>query len=343
MVEASCTVCGSDAREHVFVVGRWPVVRCRSCGHRYVHPRPDSVEVLGVYDASYFENPAFHTTDHDACFGYMDYVRDRENIQARLRGVLTRIEQRQPAGRLLDVGCGLGFFVEVANLHGWEAWGVEVNDHAVRWANEHVTERVRQGSASELPFPDESFDCVVLFDVIEHLTEPGADLAEAHRVLRPDGLMVVATPDAGSLMARLLGARWLEMQRAPEHLHFFDLATLSRLLGRVGFAPLEWHTMGKITTVRTMLADLKFYAPRVFGWVERHCERRGWSDRVIDVDPRTKLCLYATKRPVAQHDGFAADSAASPGACAPVRVERRKPVVRRVAASSMTTGSDGTR
>jgi 2-polyprenyl-3-methyl-5-hydroxy-6-metoxy-1,4-benzoquinol methylase len=296
VLDAVCTICRSGDAAPRFTVDGWHIVRCRSCGHQYVSPRPSMDDVHQIYDESYFQNPAFATTDHDAYFGYMDYLRDRENIQKRLADVLHRVERHQPRGRLLDVGCGLGFFVEVAMMGGWDAWGIDLNKHAVEWANEHVSEHVHYGTVDHLTEPDGSFDCVTMFDVIEHLDDPAGEIREISRVLRPGGLLVVVTPDAGSLMAKVLRSRWLEMKRAPEHLHFFDKGGLRRLLDDVGLDAFESHSIGKITTLRTVLADLKFYSPRVFGGIERVLERRGLADRVVDLDPRTKMCVYARKR-----------------------------------------------
>src|SRR2546429_470334 len=85
---------------------------------RRVSPRPSMEDVVAIYGETYFENPAFRTIDHDAYFGYMDYLRDRRNIQLRLRQVLARVERHEWRGRLLDIGCGLGLFVEVAAMAG---------------------------------------------------------------------------------------------------------------------------------------------------------------------------------------------------------------------------------
>jgi 2-polyprenyl-3-methyl-5-hydroxy-6-metoxy-1,4-benzoquinol methylase len=263
-------------------------------------------DVVAIYGEEYFENPAFRETNHEAYFGYMDYLRDRGNIQLRLGQVLDQIERHEWKGRLLDVGCGMGMFVEVASQSGWDAWGVDLNEHAVKWAQENVSPNVLHGLVGDLGFEEGSFDCVTMFDVIEHLDDPRRQLPDVWRLLRPGGLLVVITPDAGALVSRALGSRWLEMKRAPEHLHFFDVEGLAQMLALSGFTAFEWHSVGKISTVRTMLADLRFYSDSLFAGVEDVLDRWGWADRVIDVDPRTKLCMYArkTSEPVTEFEGL---------------------------------------
>lgn len=294
-VEASCTVCRDDDARRAYVVDGHQIVRCTRCEHLYVSPRPSMDEVLSIYGAEYFENPAFQRTDHDAYFGYMDYLSDRENIQLRLRQVIAHVEQLHEPGRLLDIGCGPGLFVEVGDANGWESWGVDLNEHAVAWARQHVSPRVRLGTVSEIDAEDESYDCVTMFDVIEHLADPRADLLEVWRAMKPGGILVVVTPDAGAPMSRALGSRWLEMKRAPEHLQFFTVEGLANLLHLSGFTAIEWHSIGKITTLRNILADMRFYADGFFRLLEREFDKVGLADRVFDVDPRTKLCLYARK------------------------------------------------
>lgn len=293
--EDACTICLRTDPVLAYTVDRWRIVRCQGCHHLYVSPRPPISEIHAIYDESYYANPAFASVDHDAYFGYMDYIRDREHIQQRLAHVLARIERHEWKGRLLDVGCGLGFFVEVADIHGWDAMGVELNEYAVGWAQEHVSDKIRYGTVATIDAAAESFDCVTMFDVIEHLPDPRQELREIWRVLRPGGLLVLVTPDAGTLVSRALGSHWLEMKRAPEHLHFFTVDGLAALLALNGFTAFERHSMGKITTIRVIFADLKFYSPRLFGRIERLLERLGLADKVVDIDPRTKMCVYARK------------------------------------------------
>ncbi|MEY2570867.1 MAG: hypothetical protein QOE63_1217 [Acidimicrobiaceae bacterium] len=295
-VDASCTICRASRSTHAYTVkGRHQVVRCTTCGHLYVSPRPSMDDVVSIYGEGYFENPAFETGDHDEYFGYRDYLSDRVNIQRRLTQVLRRIEAYRSPGRLLDIGCGPGLFVDVAAANGWDAWGVDLNESAVAWAQENVSPQVRVGTVTDLGVDDGFFDCISMFDVIEHLADPRAELLEVWRAMQPGGVLVVVTPDAGALVSRALGAHWMEMRRAPEHLQFFTVEGLASLLSETGFTPLAWHSIGKISTVRGLLAEMRFYSNAIFGGIERVLDRVKLADIVLDVDPRTKLCLYAHK------------------------------------------------
>jgi 2-polyprenyl-3-methyl-5-hydroxy-6-metoxy-1,4-benzoquinol methylase len=305
-VDALCTICRTSGSTTVHVIDGHPIVRCSTCGHLYVSPRPAMEDVVSIYGAHYFENPAFAHADHDAYYGYADYLKERPNIQLRAAQLLNRIEQHQPPGRLLDIGCGMGLFVEVAARRGWDAWGLDINEQAVAWAREHVSEQVRAGMVTDLDASDGLFDCITMFDVIEHVADPREDLQAVWRALRPGGLLVVLTPDAGAVVSRALGSHWLEMKRAPEHLQFFSTAGLARLLRHAGFTPIEWHSAGKIATLRNMLTDLRFYSARFFDGVERVLERLRVAEVVVDMDPRTKLCMYARKdlepQPIDRYD-----------------------------------------
>lgn len=295
-VDAPCTICRSDVADLAHMVDGHRIVRCSGCSHLYVSPRPAMEDVVSIYGADYFENPAFSDPSGDAYYGYADYLNERPNIQLRARQLLRRIEQHVERGKLLDVGCGMGFFVEMAARSGWDAWGIDINEHAVAWARQHVGEQVSIGTLADLGGIGERFDCITMFDVIEHVADPRAELRAVWDALRPGGLLVVLTPDAGARLSRALGSHWLEMKRAPEHLHFFTVPGLATMLEHAGFDPIEWHSAGKIASIRNFLADLQQYGPRLFRGIERALDRVGLTDAVLDVDPRTKLCMYARKR-----------------------------------------------
>jgi 2-polyprenyl-3-methyl-5-hydroxy-6-metoxy-1,4-benzoquinol methylase len=137
-------------------------------------------------------------------------------------------------GRLLEIGCATGYFLKIAREHGWEVLGVE----PCRWAAQLASQRfglpVLQGTLESAALPDDHFDVVVMLDLVEHLHAPLATLARAQRVLRDGGLLVMSTPNVGSLLAGLLRGRWWCIM--DEHLNYFSPKTMGLILQEAGFS-----------------------------------------------------------------------------------------------------------
>lgn len=194
------------------------VLACASCGHRYVHPTPQSLEAMygDVTDEFYLKTePA------------------RRATFAEFLDVKDRFDPRR--GRLLDVGCYTGVLLEVARSRGYEVEGLELS----RWACAIARGRgysVKECAVQDFP-AEAAYDSVTAFDVLEHLPDPVAAVKRIHRLLKPGGCLVATIPDMGCWHARLLGSRhWMVMVM---HLQYFVQATALRLLKEAGFARCE--------------------------------------------------------------------------------------------------------
>jgi 2-polyprenyl-3-methyl-5-hydroxy-6-metoxy-1,4-benzoquinol methylase len=200
-----------------------PIVMCRQCGFVYADPRPQSNEVLDIYEA--VQDPL--------------YVEEREGRVLTFEHHLRPLERcTGPANgrRLLDVGAHTGVFVDIATRHGWDAWGIEPSKWAVEQARAQGLQ-MHLGTLEEAAFPAGHFSVVTMWDVIEHVPDPFSTLQAAWRVLEPGGLLVVHTMDIDSLFSRLLGRRWpwyMEM-----HLFYFSRHTLAAMLNKAGFR-VQW-------------------------------------------------------------------------------------------------------
>src|SRR2546425_7246083 len=149
-----------------------------------------------------------------------------------------------PPGRLLDVGCSSGYFLRRARCRGWDAYGLDLDPRAVAHARAELGLNVKHGSLSNTEFPSEWFDVVTLWGVLEHLPDPIGQLRIVHRLLRADGQLVIAVPNAASLnqaVARLSQHGW-DMFCEPGHLYHYDHRTLTRLLAQSGFRDVRWGT-----------------------------------------------------------------------------------------------------
>jgi 2-polyprenyl-3-methyl-5-hydroxy-6-metoxy-1,4-benzoquinol methylase len=261
-------------------------------------PEPPPPERLREMYAGqdYFVKPEGAAAAPDWGYG-ADYLSDRPHIEAKFELVLGHLERQVAPGRLLDVGCGPGFLLSCAGARGWNAVGVDLN----RWAVEHAVNELgvdaRTGELAEQEFESESFDAVTAMDLIEHVVDPEQLIAEIARLTRPGAGLAVLTPDAGSPVSRALGRRWPEVARAGEHTVLFSVEGLVALLKRHGFDAVGWHWIGKRASLATLAADVAHGAPGLAPRVRDWLDNRPLGERVVNLDPRTKFCLYARRLP----------------------------------------------
>jgi 2-polyprenyl-3-methyl-5-hydroxy-6-metoxy-1,4-benzoquinol methylase len=260
------------------------IVACDGCGLRHLSPQPDAATLDALYAESYY-----HSEDPLAR-GYGRYAAEADNWRATFRDRLRRLP---PGRRVLDVGAAAGFFVEQARLAGRDAEGVEPSAWAAAYARDVLGQPVRTATLAEAAYADAAFDGLTMWEVIEHLPDPTAVLAEARRVVAPGGWLALSTPDAESLAARLSGARWLGWRKVPEHLWFFGAEHLVRLLAASGFEVVARRYVSLTVTAGFALERLGSLLgvpglPRLAGPL-RGC--------AVPINPGYDLMLVARRRP----------------------------------------------
>jgi len=229
----SCKLCGSSTSEPFFFKDGYELRRCSGCGLVRVAnpPGPDELARLYSYSSGYGSES---TTAAHAL------RRVRRWAESHLQ-VLDR--HRRPPGRLLDVGCSNGYFLEAAAGRGWDAEGIDVNEDSVRVAlSRNLT--ARPGALEDADFEPGSFDAVTLWDVIEHVPDPARTLGLARSLLAAGGVLLLSTPNIGGLFPRLsypLGRRtgyWPHAE-PPQHLFQFSERTITRLLDSAGLRTID--------------------------------------------------------------------------------------------------------
>ena len=164
-------------------------------------------------------------------------------LKAIVVGSVRWLEARE-GGRLLDVGCGNGVFLDVMRQLGWEVTGVDPDGAAVTVARQKLGLQVFEGSLEEAGLPGGHFDAITMNHVIEHVPDPIGTLRECHRVLRPGGRLVVATPNISSLGRRLFDDAWV-LWDPPRHLHLFSQSALRACAELAGLEISELRTTAR--------------------------------------------------------------------------------------------------
>lgn len=223
------------------------IYRCTVCGLGRTDLAGDYEEfVRNHYTKGYF-------TGDPSRSAYINYKDDKPFIVRNMKQFLRRVVKHKPEGKLLDVGCALGFFVELSLAHGYDSYGFDPSLYAVKEAKSLVgPARIKQGTIGSVKYKPKSFDVITMFDVFEHLSDPASDLQKLSTFLKDDGIMVIATGDTSSAMARMLKRRWT-FYIPPQHLFFFNKKTMTALLTSVGLAPVEWFRIGKWLSLRYVL------------------------------------------------------------------------------------------
>ncbi len=141
--------------------------------------------------------------------------------------------------RVLDVGCGRGYLLRRFKALGWSPSGIDIEGSPLPIDDEGLD--CHRAGAASLPWPDETFDLVVINHVLEHVAEPWTACAEAARVLRPNGVLYVGVPNFGSIQSRLFGSYWFPLE-IPRHVFHFKSQPLRALVGEAGFSIVRQST-----------------------------------------------------------------------------------------------------
>jgi len=167
----------------------------------------------------------------------------------------SRIVHYIPGGRILDIGCGRGLFVNIMRKAGWSATGIEFNEETASYASAGYGLDVLSGDLTEHEFPDGCFDVISMYHVLEHVVNPQAMVEECRRILRKGGLLVIAVPNLSSLQTSAGKKAWFHLD-VPFHLHHFSEEGLIALLRKDSFMikkvrrfDLEYNPFGWLQTL----------------------------------------------------------------------------------------------
>jgi 2-polyprenyl-3-methyl-5-hydroxy-6-metoxy-1,4-benzoquinol methylase len=213
---AACPSCSSKQ-----IADRWPTRRitgnksilwCRSCGLGWQHPLPSVADIRKYYDR--FPTYNIHGTNEK-----------EQGFQRRIR----RIDKLLPqSGRLLDIGSGLGTFLKLALKDGWQATGIEPQESAAQYCQQHLGIEPYVQPIDDIDLSPQLFDVVSVWDVWEHIHSPIDFIERCIDLLVPNGLLALSIPNASGYPARIFRGNWRYVMYT--HLSYFTLAYVHRIM-----------------------------------------------------------------------------------------------------------------
>ena len=254
-----CNLCGSSDDElyHQESVPYFDtpldfnIVRCKQCDLVYTNPR------LSDYNATYLFSGS---DDFDRI---EDHARSKLPVfQSALKQIITQQKRcgSQPGGNLLDLGCGSGHFLRAAEQSGFTGCGIEPVEGFARYAAEKVGVNVLHDDIYTVDLPNNHYDVITAWDVIEHVSDPKAMLTRCARWLKPGGILALRFPS--STWQKIKGVifhQWLHSTRASfgptMHLYFFSDKTIRKMAEQVDFDVLECFTTTAEANTQNMLLD----------------------------------------------------------------------------------------
>jgi 2-polyprenyl-3-methyl-5-hydroxy-6-metoxy-1,4-benzoquinol methylase len=224
---SNCIICSSaNVKSLKGYYEQHQLIKCQSCGLVFMERIPSKEELEKHY-------------------GRYSYGSERSISEATIKSynkLLDEFEKYRSNNRILDVGCGRGWFLIEARKRGWEVYGTEYSETAVALC-EKESIKMEEGALKKELFSNEYFDVITSFEVIEHINNPNEEINNIHSFLRRGGLFYCTTPNFNSIMRHFLKEKY-DVIGYPEHLTYYSKRTLNTLLRKHGFKVFQFRSTG---------------------------------------------------------------------------------------------------
>jgi 2-polyprenyl-3-methyl-5-hydroxy-6-metoxy-1,4-benzoquinol methylase len=224
-----CPLCRGDSYTQLFTKKGFDFVRCNVCSFVYVNPQLIEEKIIEAYTEGY--NAKSSRIWKDVLVDSRQFEFNTVNFGF----LISKTKEVVRSGKLLDVGCSIGHFLDLARKSGFEVEGMELEPKAIEYARRHYNVLIHEKKLEDARFPSESYDVVSLLGLIEHLPQPREFMREVYRITKPGGALILSgVPNVESLAVMTLHED-ARMFHGRNHLGYYSVNTLERLLGEAGF------------------------------------------------------------------------------------------------------------
>lgn len=266
-----CFYCGSIQSRSSYIVNNYRLDICANCGLTYtVLPKNHNIRIFNSkhYSQEYLEN-------YD----------DRENkLLPRFKKRVLEIDRYSSGGKILDIGCSTGMFINAVrkySIRKWKYYGIDINDRSISAAAKKIPEGTFiKGVVSKVRLAKNSFDVITCFDVLEHDPLLPISLRTIHGLLKPGGLLIIQNPNYRSVMAVLCDDNW-DWWSLPDHVIHFEPRVLRTILMENGFSITEQKTWNDPEDfAMNVVGTIKLKLPRYL-YLNKVLARIAWYPSII--------------------------------------------------------------
>jgi 2-polyprenyl-3-methyl-5-hydroxy-6-metoxy-1,4-benzoquinol methylase len=230
----NCPLCDSVKLEKIYYNGKHGIVKCAECKLIFTNPRATPNEIGDLYGKNYMANlNSVKPLLYKICKKRLAFV---ENFKSR--------------GRLLDVGCGNGYFLELARKNSWEIFGTEVSPYCISYCKKELELPVKTGEIFKANYADDHFDIITMWHTLEHVKNPMFYLKEFNRILKKGGFIFILVPNVRFLPNFIKGWSWIGRSEILEHLYFFSKETLESMIDKANLQIIH-RSIGNIESIRS--------------------------------------------------------------------------------------------
>ncbi len=264
-VQTNCARCGSSDSKVCFegpdrlegLPGNFRFVECTTCGTFRQDPRLPWESLAKFYPENYTAYDYIAAENKNII---ADKIRNRGNRKRR-----RAIEQYQPGGRLLEVGCGTGAFIqELLKAGNWTVEGIEPGEKAALHVRNSLNIPVIHGLFEEADLESGAYDAIVMWCVLEHLENPVKSLQKSYSLLKNGGWLFFSIPNYECLEAKFFGEFWAGWD-LPRHMYVFPRPVLLQVLDEIGFRNIKTRCIS--TSYHMLGHSLDFWSQ---SWAEKH-------------------------------------------------------------------------
>ena len=255
-----CPVCKCTQHKHLYTIDQGKLLTCQNCQLVFYVPRPTHEELADFYNQQSYRQ------------GYAQSVMSSQDFVANRYQELKKIVSKYQPNlfnrsnkTFLDVGCGLGDLLQLAIADQWQVNGTEISPEAALQAQENIRNQILVGDILTLNLPENHFDLITIYHVIEHLIDPLPVLKNLQKLLKPEGILFIETPNLDSLGAKIRGKNWSNII-PPEHINYYSPKSLANSLTIAGFDNSKVFTNApyKIESVSNWSKSLQMVARSIY-------------------------------------------------------------------------------